>query len=173
MAELEKIGRLEAQFDGLDGKPTLGRAYELLMARWNGGMRDRETALRLLFLSWYTVAEPTGMTGLESVSVDMNLTREFLEAAKLDDDEEDDELWFAVIAMTDVAPYAFPDMEYWMALAEHYKDRLGDRASHMDARVFEGRGAYGSYFADSIRFSALRQARAEELQAHRDKCKDD
>ena len=46
------------------GAPSLGIAAEALYVRWQAGLRDQETFIRLAFLSWYGRIEPTQLTGL-------------------------------------------------------------------------------------------------------------
>ena len=54
MVELTEIDAIEAKYALPSGQPTLGEAYKLLCQRWQEGARDMETALRLMFLAWYT-----------------------------------------------------------------------------------------------------------------------
>jgi hypothetical protein len=46
------------------GAKTLGDAADSLLARWQSGMRDNETFIRLAFLCWYARSEPTWYNGL-------------------------------------------------------------------------------------------------------------
>ena len=46
------------------GVPSLGIAAEKLIARWVNELRDEETAIRLIFLRWYSKTEPQHLTGL-------------------------------------------------------------------------------------------------------------
>lgn len=46
------------------GAPSLGVAADALLERWNYGMRDNETFIRLAFLSWYSHSEPNWYNGL-------------------------------------------------------------------------------------------------------------
>ena len=55
---------LELEERAIQGEPTLGRAYELLLGQWNSGDRSRELALHLMFLAWYLCIEPPFLTGL-------------------------------------------------------------------------------------------------------------
>lgn len=60
---------LENRSPGCDGEPTLFRAYELLLAAWRRGSRDREVGLHLMFLAWYLLCEPPHLTGLDERGV--------------------------------------------------------------------------------------------------------
>lgn len=62
--ELDEITTVENDYALPSGKPRLGDAYTMLKARWVAGRRDLETGLRLMFLAWYTSAEPPFLTGL-------------------------------------------------------------------------------------------------------------
>ena len=46
------------------GAPSLGVAAFKLMERWNSGLKDNETFIRLSFLCWYSLSEPTWYNGL-------------------------------------------------------------------------------------------------------------
>jgi hypothetical protein len=60
----DEITAVENDYALPSGKPTLGDAYAMLKARWQAGRRDLETGLRLMFLAWYSCAEPPFLTGL-------------------------------------------------------------------------------------------------------------
>lgn len=46
------------------GAKTLGDAADSLHVRWQSGLRDNETFIRLAFLSWYSRSEPNWYNGL-------------------------------------------------------------------------------------------------------------
>ena len=60
---LSEITEIEQAYT--HGAPTLGAAAEGLLQRWRHNLRDQETCVRLLFLIWYSCAEPPFLTGLE------------------------------------------------------------------------------------------------------------
>jgi hypothetical protein len=50
------------------GQPSLLAPRSALVERWELGCRDRETALRLAFLDWYSCSEPDFLTGMPELS---------------------------------------------------------------------------------------------------------
>ncbi len=64
---LSEISVLESAY--ALGAPTLGLAGKALLSRWNNGLRDEETHIRLMFLSWYSMARPREFTGLGDVDL--------------------------------------------------------------------------------------------------------
>ena len=46
----------------------LGVALDELLERWNHGLRDDETFIRIVFLKWYSITEPTWCNGLPNDS---------------------------------------------------------------------------------------------------------
>ena len=138
-----------------NGEPTLGAAYEILRDEWRGGDRNRELALHLMFLSWYLLIEPVHLTGLdeERVSTDeltaiFNEVHEHVAPAK----SGDAEVLYVVGLMAQLSPWLLGDNATWEARSNVY--RLLYRAlepNGLDSGVFEGRGAYGEYFASQAR----------------------
>lgn len=63
MNSLEDIAVLEKAYEC--GAKSLGTAAIALKARWDAGLRDQETFIRLAFLSWYSQSEPGYLTGLD------------------------------------------------------------------------------------------------------------
>jgi len=63
LLSLSEITQIESAY--ALGAPTLGIAAEALLARWTLGLRDHETFVRLVFLTWYARAEPSELTGLD------------------------------------------------------------------------------------------------------------
>jgi len=62
MLSLSQITVIE-QADQLGAK-ALGTAYDALVKRWEYGLTDNETFIRLLFLKWYSISEPNWYNGL-------------------------------------------------------------------------------------------------------------
>ena len=62
MLSLSEISIIE-QADQLGAK-ALGTAYDALERRWEYGLTDNETFIRLLFLKWYSISEPNWYNGL-------------------------------------------------------------------------------------------------------------
>ncbi len=46
------------------GQPSLGEAFRILRQQWLSGSRERDIALHLFFLAWYSFIEPPYLTGL-------------------------------------------------------------------------------------------------------------
>ena len=138
-----------------NGEPTLGAAYEILRDEWRSGDRNRELSLHLMFLSWYLLTEPAHLTGLdeERVSTDelmaiFNEVHEHATPAK----NGDAEVLYVVALMADFAPWLLGDDATWEARSREY--RILYRAlepNGIDPAVFDGRGAYGKYFARMAR----------------------
>ncbi|MEJ6581523.1 MAG: hypothetical protein QNL68_17195 [Akkermansiaceae bacterium] len=55
---------------GKDGEATLAQAYDVLKKCWDDGSRDRELGLRLMFISWFGIVEPSHITGFGEVKVE-------------------------------------------------------------------------------------------------------
>lgn len=63
---IAEIDEAEHQHLAATGEPGLGGSVALLKQRWAAGYRDRDTALRLMFLCWYENIEPPFLTGLDN-----------------------------------------------------------------------------------------------------------
>lgn len=136
---------------GLHGEPTLGAAYEILREDWRRGDRDRELALHLMFLSWYLLAEPPHLTGLDERRVPsselapvFNEVHDYMAPAERDDVE----LLYVVGLMADLFPWMLGDKDAWEQRSREYREmyrRL--EPNGLAPSVFDGRGAYGEYFA--------------------------
>jgi hypothetical protein len=63
MKSLADITILEKAYEC--GARSLGDAALALKARWDAGLRDQETFIRLAFLCWYSQSEPGYLTGLD------------------------------------------------------------------------------------------------------------
>ncbi|MFD0484990.1 hypothetical protein ACFQ46_20550 [Kineococcus sp. GCM10028916] len=150
-ATLEEITALEARYTAGASK-TLAPARAQLAGRWRAGERDRETALRLAFLDWYSCSEPQFLTGLSDLSSSQAVeegfflpTCEHLLAAH----PGDVEVLFALGWMLTSHPWcaggaSTSDVEargrvVWTAYLTSPIE-LGDA-------VFTDRGTYGIYFA--------------------------
>jgi hypothetical protein len=141
--ELNEITAIEAK--GWS-KGALQPAFDALLERWQA-RQDRETGLRLLFLAWYATAEPevnTGLVDLEAPSIATDLV------TRLEPTLSDDAEFLLITAhMISVCPWALDgDERRWTRKASSYRDaaqRLG--ATTLAPETFDGRGAYGAYFA--------------------------
>ena len=154
MIELDEIGKVEARYDGPRGQPSLGEAYALLRQRWQEGARDLETALRLMFLAWYTNCEPPHLTGLpvdEPTSPVFNDVFDRLGGLRCSIPE----FHYAVALMAELFPWACGDEKVWAQRALDCRARYEALGSlRFEAQHFAGRGAFGSYFAHMVEVSS-------------------
>jgi hypothetical protein len=151
MDTLEQISAVEAEYRGRNGKPTLGRALRMLESRWNGGARDHETTLRLMFLAWYRYAEPTDLTGLTEDESTRDLLLESFESLG-GKDSKDPEFCFAAGVMAELFGWAFGDDAQWTAIGIELKARARQlRPQGFEPEYFSGRGAYGDYFSHMVK----------------------
>jgi hypothetical protein len=65
---INEINEIERAYT--HGATVLGFAAAGLLQRWQYGLRDEETLIRLIFLFWYSRTEPTDLTGLDQFNVD-------------------------------------------------------------------------------------------------------
>jgi len=148
MPSLASITEIENRYT--NGEPSLGSAYALLRERWADGPRDRETALRLLFLAWYSNAEPPFLTGLPDGDHFAVVSETFnaLGGAA----STDAEVCFVVGLMASLFPCCLGDETEWSNLGHVLWRRAEALApGTLTAADFEGRGAYGEYFAHMLR----------------------
>lgn len=148
---------LENESLGPDGAPTLGAAFEVFRGQWESGERDRELALHLMFLAWYLYLEPAHLTGLDeaqiptdSLTAAFNAAHDWLLPAGADTDDAE-ALYVAGLA-AGLCPWALGETSLWTARSEAYRVRYRQLAPDgISPAVFEGRGAYGDYFASQAR----------------------
>lgn len=125
--------------------------YQNLRASWNAGDRDRESALHLLFLSWWHWAEPDFLTGLSDDPGAADLWHQVFDHLG-GEASSDAEFLFAAGVMTTVTPWAFGDENVWKAAAGRMMVRSRElEPAGIPPEVFEGRGDYGEYFAHQSR----------------------
>lgn len=147
MFSLAEIDVLERRYAGPHGAPSLGKAYAMLKQRWGSGARDRETALRLLFLAWYAFAEPPPFTGLPYAEDTGTRFREVFEELG-GEASSDAEFLFAVGVMMAVAAYGVGHEAEWEAIGERCAERARLlRPEGFHPEHFLGQGAYGDYMA--------------------------
>ena len=146
LPSLDDVSALEAAYT-VEGRPALGPARAALVRRWAAGARDRETALRLAFLDWYSCSDPDFLSGLPDLTPDDSYfvaATEHLLAANTNDRE--------VLFVLGLMLKLFP----WCAgrTGEEDAESRGQSllarfwaSPDLPADVFANRGAYGKYFA--------------------------
>lgn len=150
----DTIMELENQSIGNDGRATLGRALELAIGEWNAGNREREFRLHLLFLVWDCNLEPSHITGYQEPTPSDQLGELFSAVYETfaDSIHDDAEALYVVGLMAQLTPWLLGgDLEIWEARSRDYRVRY--RALVPDGlspSYFEGRGAYGDYFAGQV-----------------------
>jgi hypothetical protein len=146
---------LENRSLGEKGEPTLFRAYELLLAHWRSGSRDREVGLHLMFLAWYLLVEPPHLTGFDEMTMESStLSTVFCEAHEhfVPTIKRDAEMLFVVGLMSHLTPWLLGEMAKVEALADEYRSLYRALAPDgLSSDLFAGRGAYGDYFAGQAR----------------------
>jgi hypothetical protein len=144
---LVEVTALEAAYVE-QGRPALLAPRSALAKRWEHGHRDRETALRLVFLDWYSCSEPDFLTGMPEIGA--------TEASLFPECSEhllalhgDNEVGFALGWMMRSFPYCCGSMADSDAAARGerlWSEHTGTGRTPAPS-VFLGRGAYGMYFA--------------------------
>ena len=144
MYSLEEINQVEQQYT--TGKPSLGRALDMLLARWDAQERDEDTALRLLLLLWYASVEPPYLTGLEVEAAGPVFRRVFEEAGG--EPDASPLILYAVGKMAEMFPWAIGDEREWAAKAVRLMEKSTAAQPDISPETFAGRGAAGEYFQD-------------------------
>ena len=133
------------------GEPTLGNAFTLWQSRWTSGAQDRETALRLMFLAWYAHNEPPFLTGLMEVGNPKELLGEIF-AFLGGENSNDAEFLFVAGYMVSLSSWCFGSEVEWNQQGELCLNRWREIVRRpIDLAIFDGRGAYGEYFAHIAR----------------------
>lgn len=123
-------------------KTALGEALSLLTQRWQAGVRDEETAVRLLFLCWYSAIEPPYLTGLPETGF---LLSEVFEQAG----GEDKATPIILLAMGEIAgifPWTAGDEIVWAEKAERLERKARLLQPDIGIASFDGFGEAGRYF---------------------------
>jgi hypothetical protein len=152
---LDEVATIEAEYSGHEGKPSLGRAFDLLLCRWSEGGRDRETALRLMFLAWYANAEPPYLTGLQTSESTNKVLLETLDSLG-GKGSMDAEVCFAVGLMVQICSWCFGSDAGWTADGAKMLERAQQmKPKGLPPEHYTGRGAYGDYFSHIARTGAF------------------
>jgi hypothetical protein len=114
-----------------------------------------ELRLHILFLSWYCNLEPRHLTGYsEAVAPSSALPQLFHDVyATFEDEIEDDpECLYVVGLMARLTPWILgEDVGTWEARSAAFRVRYRELLPNgLAPTVFEGRGAYGKYFASQV-----------------------
>lgn len=161
MLNINEITAIENRYTA-DGAPSLGDAYDALIARWEDDVADREECLRLMFLAWYSCSEPSELTGL-SEGPDAPLIGALFE--RLGGDQTTDaEAMFTIGTMASLFPYCCGNEESWTEIAKILKQRYHDLrpAERLSVGQFDERGAYGKYFAHMLASEHSKQGRSPD-----------
>lgn len=148
----EALLELENRSIGLDGEPTLGDALGLALDEWRAGSSDRELRLHLLFLAWYCNIEPPHLTGLDTATIASCKLESIFQDVYATFAEEilnDAEALYVVGLMALLSPWLLgEDVPTWEARSKKFQTRYRELLPDgISPDSFEGRGAYGDYFA--------------------------
>ncbi len=150
----DKIVALENRSIGDHWEPTLGQALELAIGEWKAGNREREFRLHLLFLAWYCNLEPSHITGYREPTPSDQLGELFSAVFETLADSilDDAEALYVVGLMALLSPWLLGgDHKTWEARANEYRERYRALIPEgLSPAYFEGRGAYGDYFAGQV-----------------------
>jgi hypothetical protein len=159
--ELSQITDVENEYRLPSGQARLGDAYAMLKARWQAGHRDLETGLRLIFLAWYACAEPSFLTGLPTQEDTGRVFREVFAHFRGPASTEA-ELLYAVGLMCDLFAYCYGEADEWSAVGLECKKAARQlKPEGYPPEHFEGRGAYGDYFAHMARVGGGLEKKSE------------
>jgi len=142
---LAEVDAAEAEYT-VERRPALGSAFVLLVKRWEAGRRDDETCLRLLFLAWYACAEPAFLTGLTEHGTAALFRAIDAHFGGVDSTHAE----FLCVAGYMASTFAFciGGEDEWRARGVGYLRRARSlRPEGFAPHHFQGRGAYGQYFA--------------------------
>lgn len=142
--ELKDINEIEKGYCS-HGKPVLGQALHFLNERWRAGRRDRETCLRLIFLAWYCLSEPTWLTGLPD-NLESTALFQMVFAHLLQTTPNDPEFLFVVGYMASLWAWWCGDETEWEEVGRQCLRRFESTGARLLPESFCGRGAYGHYF---------------------------
>lgn len=122
---------------------ALGESFSLLLARWQAGARDEETAVRLLFLCWYRVVEPLWLTGLYEETGSL-FTEVFEQAGG--EEHATPLVLLAVGVMAGMFPWVVGDEIAWAETAERLERKARELQPDIGSESFSGLGEAGRYF---------------------------
>lgn len=126
-------------------------SYAELKARWRAGDRDRELGLQLLYLAWMHWADPSFVTGLQGDDEAIPLWFEIFDHFG-GDASPDAEFLHVTAIMATITPEELGGEELWKPRIERLRSRSKKlRPPGFPPEAFEGRGAYGDYFAHQAR----------------------
>lgn len=126
---------------------AFGEAFSFLMRRWQAGMRDEETAVRLLFFCWLSAIEPPYLTELPDVSP---LFAEIFEQAG-GENHATTLILFAVGVMAEMFPWAIGAEAAWAERAQRLKHKAKELQPNIDEASFNNFGEAGRYFRHIMR----------------------
>lgn len=130
----------------------LGKAHQLFMKRWKSGARNRETALRLLFLNWLALVEPPFLTGLDDEEINKEFNKElfYYLGGELSNDPE---FLLVLSVMWEIGEWVLGEEKFWNEVGKNFCRRLSSiDKTPLSKEVFKNRGEYGHYFTKQLKF---------------------
>jgi hypothetical protein len=147
----QKALELENRSIGINGEPTLAKAYKILKEQWQNGERDREIGLHLMFLAWYGMIEPEHLTGFsESENLTQELNKIFSEIHDHFESQihQDAEMLYVFGLAAHMFWYMFDETGIWEKRSQKYQIRYRElMPDGINPEIFLNRGAYGEYYA--------------------------
>ena len=149
LAYIPDIDAIEERFTH-EAEPSLGESLHELRRRWDAGLHDRETLLRLLFLCWFSNRAGSELLGFPPGTETQPL---FMEAANFAIERwtQDAEVQFVTGTLLQADPqWVFPP-DRWAAVAIACLERaLALQPRGFAAADFRSRGAYGAFFRTQL-----------------------
>jgi hypothetical protein len=125
--------------------------YAELKHAWLRGERNREKNLDLMFHAWMHWADPSFVTGLKEDPDALRIWHQVFEHFG-GTRSSDVEFLFVAKVMVALFPWMLGDEGEWTQTAAALDRRLKNMPpSNLNEITFEGRGAYGKYFAHQLR----------------------
>jgi hypothetical protein len=151
----DTILALENRSLGAHGEPTLGQALGFAIHEWDAGNRDREFRLHLLFLAWYCNLEPPHLTGCDEATCPSAQLPELFSAVYetfADTILDDAEVLYVVGLIAQLTPWLLGgEVETWEVRSRYFRAQYRALVPEgLSPSNFEGRGAYGDYFAGQV-----------------------
>ena len=134
---------------------TSFECFEHLTSSWNARSLSKDERFRLLFYSWYLMAEPPYLTGFcesKQAEVDPKITFQEIFESTPESVKEEPEFLFIVGTMAKLFPSLLGDEKVWAQRAKEYL--LKCRAEYpewMNSKSFETNDQYDEYFSHTLK----------------------